>query len=334
MNFTFAHFVVGSSNQFAHAAALAVATLPAKAYNPLFLYGGTGLGKTHLLHAIGHFMEQQVPAFHGVYLPAEQFCRDLVSSLQHGHMPLFRNRYRQADALLVDDVQFLAGKNRSQEEFFHTFNTLYEAGKQIVLTSDRPPLEIIPLEKRLRSRFGCGLIADIQPPDLETRIAILCRKAEAQQLVLPPRVALVIATSIKSNVRTLESCLTRISAAASLRGEEISEALAEETLQQILAEHDRAVTPPRIQQVVAAYFGLKISELKSNRRVRSVAFPRQIAMFLCRELTDSSFPEIGCYFGGKDHTTVLHSCTKIARLEKGDEQVARLLWQLRQTLGR
>jgi chromosomal replication initiator protein len=249
-------------------------------------------------------------------------------------MQLFRNRYRQADALFVDDVQFLAGKSRSQEEFFHTFNTLYEAGKQIVLASDRPPLEIIPLEERLRSRFGCGLIADIQPPDLETRIAILCRKAEGQQLVLPPSVALLIATSMKSNVRVLESCLTRISAAASLRGQEISEVLAEEALQQILAEHDRAVTPRRIQQIVAAHFGLKISELKSNRRVRSVAFPRQIAMFLCRELTDSSFPEIGRYFGGKDHTTVLHSCTKIARLEEGDEQVARLLWQLRQTLGR
>jgi chromosomal replication initiator protein len=334
MNYTFANFVVGSSSQFAQAAALAVATLPARAYNPLFLYGGTGMGKTHLLHAIGHFMEQQNPAQRVLYLAAEHFSRDLVGCLQHGHMETFRARYRHADALLMDDVQFLAGKSSSQEEFFHTFNTLYDAGKQIVLTSDRPAVEITPLQERLRSRFLHGLVADLQPPDLETRIAILCRKAEEQQLALPPSVALVVATHITANVRDLESCLAYMGAAVSLRGQDMSVTLAEKAVQQICAERDRTVTASRIQQIVATHFGLKVSELKSNRRVRSVAFPRQIAMFLCRELTDSSLPEIGRYFGGKDHTTVLHSCTKIARLEEDDEHVARLLWQLRQALGR
>jgi chromosomal replication initiator protein len=333
MDYTFANFVVGSSSQFAHAAALAVAKLPARAYNPLFIYGGMGMGKTHLLQAIGHFMEQHDSTQRILYLSAEQFSRQLISDLQHGCMETFRDHYRQVDALLIDDVQFLAGKTRSQEEFFHTFNTLYEAGKQVVLTSDRPPQEITPMQERLRSRFLCGVVADIQPPDLETRIAILYRKAEALKLTLSPRIALHVASHIKSNIRDLEGCLARMGTAASLSGQGISEELAEHTLQQIAAERQRAMTTPRIQQVVAAHFGLKASELKSNRRVRSIAFPRQIAMFLCRELTDSSLPEIGRHFGGKDHTTVLHSCAKITRLEESDEQVARLLWQLRQVLG-
>jgi chromosomal replication initiator protein len=334
MNYTFANFVVGSSSQFAHAAALAVATLPGRAYNPLFIYGGSGMGKTHLLHAIGHCMQQHDPAQQVLCLPAEEFSRQLIGTIQHGHMEAFRERYRYVDALLMDDVHFLAGKTRSQEEFFYTFNALYEAGKQIVLTGDRPPLEITPLQERLRSRLLCGLMADLQPPDLETRIAILSRKAEAQQLVLSPHVALHVAVHVTSNVRDLENCLTRMSAAASLSGQDIGMELAEKTLQQIVAEWHCTLTTPRIQRVVAAHFGLKASELKSPRRTRAIAFPRQVAMFLCRELTGSSLPEIGRHFGGKDHTTVLHACGKIARLEEDDEQVARLLWQLRQALGR
>ena len=292
------------------------------------------MGKTHLLHAISHCMAQQNPAQRVLYLTAEHFSRELVGCLQHGHMETFRHRYRHVDALLIDDVQFLAGKSSSQEEFFHTFNALYDAGKQIVLASDRPAVEITPLQERLRSRFLCGLSADLRPPDLETRLAILCRKAEAQQLTLPPDVALLVASQITANVRDLESCLAYMSAAVSLRGQSMSVALAEKAVQQLFAARARTVTAPRIQQVVAAHFGLKVGELKSNRRLRAVAFPRQIAMFLCRELTDSSLPEIGRYFGGKDHSTVLHACTKIARLEEGDEHVAHLLWQLRQALGR
>jgi chromosomal replication initiator protein len=333
MDYTFTNFVVGSSNQFAHAAALAVTKLPARAYNPLFIYGGPGLGKTHLLRAIGQHLEQSGAAQRVVYLPTERFSQELAVSLQHSAMEAFRSRYRQADALLVDDVQFLAGKTRTQEEFFHTFNTLYEAGKQLVLTSDRPPQDITPLEARLRSRFVCGLIADVQPPDLETRVAILGRKAEERGLLLPPEVAMLVASRIRSNVRDLESCLARLGAHASLHSQPLNEALADMVLQQVLAERDRAITAPRIQQTVAEHFGLKASELRSKRRLRSITFPRQIAMFLCRELTNSSLPEIGRYFGGKDHTTVLHSCAKIARLEEDDEQVARLLWHLRQTLG-
>jgi chromosomal replication initiator protein len=334
MNYTFANFVVGSSSQFAHAAAFAVATLPGRAYNPLFIYGGSGLGKTHLLYAIGHFMKQHDATQQVLCLPAEEFSRQLIRAIQHGEMETFRERYRRVDALLMDDVHFLAGKTRSQEEFFYTFNALHEAEKQIVLTGDRPPLEVTPLQERLRSRLLCGLIADMQPPDLETRIAILSRMAEEQKLVLSPRVALHVAVHITSNVRDLQSCFTRMSAAASLSGQEIGVELAEKTLQQIAAERHSAVTTPRIQQVVAAHFGLKTSELKSARRTRAIAFPRQVAMFLCRELTESSLPEIGRHFGGKDHTTVLHACGKIARLEENDEQVARHLWQLRQVLGR
>jgi chromosomal replication initiator protein len=291
------------------------------------------MGKTHLLRAIGSFIAQQDVIQRVLYLPAEHFSQELIRCLQHGRMEAFRDHYRHVDILLIDDVQFLAGKTRSQEEFLHTFNTLYDAGKQLVLTSDKPPQEITPLQERLRSRFLCGLTVDMPPPDLETRIAILCRKAKQLKLAISSQVALYVASHIKSNIRDLESCLARLGAAASLNGQGISEELAEKTVQQIAAESHRLVTIPRIQQVVAAHFGIKTSELKSHRRVRSVALPRQIAMFLCRELTDSSLPEIGRHFGGKDHTTVLHSCTKIAHLEEGDEPIARLLWQLRQELG-
>lgn len=333
MSYTFANFVVGSSNQFAHAAALAVANLPGRAYNPLFLYGGVGLGKTHLLQAIGSHITQGGPSRRVTYLPAEGFVHELVSALQHDRMESFRSQYRQADALIVDDVQFLAGKDRSQEEFFHTFNALYEAGKQIVLASDKPPQEITPLQERLRSRFACGVIADMQSPDLETRVAILHRKAEERGLLLPTPAAMLVATHMSANVRELEGCLARLGAYASLHARSISVELAEAVLQQVLAERERAVTAPRIQQTVAQHFGVKTSDLRSKKRQRTIAFPRQVAMFLCRELTNASLPEIGRHFGGKDHTTVLHACRKIAGLEEADEQIARILWQLRQALG-
>ena len=331
MKCTFANFVVGSSNQFAHAASLAVANLPARAYNPLFLYGGVGLGKTHLLEAIGHHLEQQGARV--AYLSAERFMNDLVHSLQHGRMEVFRARYRHVHALLIDDVQFLAGKDRTQEEFFHTFNALYSTGGQVVVSSDKPPQDIVALQERIRSRFSSGLIADLQPPDLETRVAILLRKAEERGLVLSSRVAMLVAARMRTNVRELEGCLTRIGAYASLNAQNITEELAETVLQQLVAERAEIMTSGRIQRTVAEHFGLKTSELKSKRRLRAITFPRHVAMFLCRELTDASLPEIGRQFGGRDHTTVLHSCTKIARLEAEDEQVARTLWHLRRTLG-
>lgn len=330
MDCTFANFIVGSANQFAHAAALAVANLSAQAYNPLFIYGGTGLGKTHLLQAICYRARQR--GVRVTYSPAERFVNELVRSLQHGRMESFRERYRQADALLIDDVQFLEGKGHTQEEIFHTFNALYDAGKQIVASSDRPPQDLLSLQERLRSRFASGLIADVQPPDLETRVAILRRKAEECGLALPLRVAMLVASRVRTNVRELEGCLTRIGAYASLNGQSISVGLAETVLQQLLIEHERAITAPHIQQTVAQYFGLKTSELRSRRRLRSISLPRQIAMFLCRELTDSTLPEIGRCFGGRDHTTVIHSCAKVARLEESDERTAHQLWQLRQTL--
>lgn len=332
MNYTFAHFVVGSANQFAHAAALAVANLPSQAYNPLFLYGETGLGKTHLLQAIGHHISQSDATQRVVYLPVERFVNDLVSAIHRAQTAVFRQRYRNVDVLLIDDVELLAGKKQAQEEFLHTFNTLHQADKQIVMSSDRAPLDITPLDERLRSRFAAGLIADLQPPDLETRLAILTRKAEARGIALPHDVAMLIASGIRGNIRELEDGLTRIIAFASLNAQPLSSELAETVLQQTLAERERAITAPRIQQAVARHFGIKISEMKSKGRQRTVTFPRQVAMFLCRELTDASFPRIGQAFGGKDHTTVLHSCEKIARLEEADEHVARLLWQLRRAL--
>jgi chromosomal replication initiator protein len=334
MSYTFANFVVGSSNQFAHAAALAVANRPGGAYNPLFLYGGIGLGKTHLVQAISHhIIAQEGSAQHVICLSAERFVHDLVSSLQHDTMESFRSQHRQVDVLIVDDVQFLAGKDRSQEEFFHTFNVLYEAGKQIILASDKPPQDITPLQERLRSRFTCGLIADMQPPDLETRLAILQRKAEERGILLPTSAAMLVATHMHANVRELEGCLARLGAYASLHAQDISTELTAAVLRQVLSEREHAMTAPRIQQAVAHHFGVKISDLRSKKRQRTIAFPRQVAMFLCRELTSASLPEIGRHFGGKDHTTVLHACTKITRLEETDERVARILWQLRQTLG-
>jgi chromosomal replication initiator protein len=332
MDYTFTNFVVGSSNQFAHAAALAVANLPAEAYNPLILYGGTGLGKTHLLHAVAHRIRQHHPTWRVVYLPAESFMRELLQALHHERMEAFQEHYRQADVLLIDDLQFMAGRERTQEAFLHTFNALYEAKKQIVLSSDKPPQDIAPLAARLRSRLTSGLTADLQPPDLETRLAILARKASLHGIVLPQGVAMLIASRVRTNVSELEQCLARIVTYASLHMQSIDEGLAERVLQQACAEREQAITAPRIQQTVAAHFGLKISELRSKRRQQAVVFPRQVAMYLCRELTEASLPEIGRHFGGRDHTTVLHACAKIARLEETDESVARLLWQLRRTL--
>ena len=332
MDYTFTNFVVGSSNQFAHAAALAVANLPAEAYNPLALYGGAGLGKTHLLHAIGHHIRQRHPAWQVVYLPAEHFMRELLQALHRERMEAFQAYYREVDVLLVDDLQFIAGRERTQEAFLHTFDALYAARKQIVLSSDKAPQELAPLAARLRSRLTAGLIADLQPPDLETRLAILDRKAAEHGIALPQNVAMLIASCIRANVHDLEHGLRRIATYASLHARSIDEALAETVLQEALAERQQAVTAPRIQQTVAAHFGLKVSELRSKKRQQAIVFPRQVAMFLCRELTDASLPEIGRHFGGRDHTTVLHSCAKIARMEEVDESVARLLWQLRRSL--
>jgi len=331
MDYTFTNFVVGSSNQFAHAAALAVANLPAEAYNPLVIYGGAGLGKTHLLHAIGQHIRQHHPTWHVVYLPAAHFMRELLHALHHKRIETFQEHYRQADVLLVDDLQFIVGRERTQEAFLHTFDALYEARKQIVLSSDKPPQELAPLAARLRSRLTAGLIADLQLPDLETRLAILDKTATEQSITLPQNVAMLVASRIRSNIRELEHSLTRIATYASLHARSIDEELAEAVLQQTL-EQEQVVTAPRIQQTVAEHFGLKASELRSKKRQQAIAFPRQVAMFLCRELTEASLPEIGRHFGGRDHTTVLHSCAKIARMEEIDESVARLLWQLRRAL--
>ena len=333
MNYTFSNFVVGAANQFAHAAALAVANLPAKAYNPLFIYGGSGLGKTHLLRAISQHIQDRDATRRVVYLTAERFVNELVSLLhQDRSASPFRHRYRQADVLLVDDIHYLAGKQRTQEEFFHTFNALHEAGKQIVLSSDKLPEEITPLDRRLRSRFGAGLMADLQPPDLETRLAILARKAEGRQILLPHDAAMLIASRVRNNVTTLETALARIITHASLHGRKVDADLTHGVLEAFMAERDRSMSTARIQQTVAQHFNIEVGEMQSKGRQRAVAFPRQVAMFLCRELTDASLPEIGRDFGGKDHTTVLHACTKIARLEETDEGMARLLWQLRRRL--
>lgn len=320
-NYTFENFVVGPSNQFAHAASLAVSDLPAKAYNPLFIYGGVGLGKTHLMHAISHHVLNKNHNMKIAYISSESFINELIGSIQHDRMVSFRNKYRNMDVLLVDDIQFLSGKDRTQEEFFHTFNTLYESHKQIVVSSDSFPKDIPGLEERLRSRFEWGLIADIQPPDLETKIAILNKKAEKRNIKLPLDVADLIANKIKSNIRELEGCLTRISAFSSLTGSEINLSLAKEILQDMFLKRDRYIDINIIQKAVAKYFGVSVLDLKSKKRDRAVTVPRQIAMYLCRSLTNSSLPEIGKSFGGKDHTTVIHSCKKIEELKKENRKI-------------
>lgn len=318
--YTFDTFVIGNSNRFAHAASLAVAEAPAKAYNPLFIYGGVGLGKTHLMHAIGHYILNNNPKARVVYVSSEKFTNELINSIKDDKNVEFRNKYRNVDVLLVDDIQFIAGKERTQEEFFHTFNALHEANKQIIISSDRPPKEIPTLEDRLRSRFEWGLIADIQPPDFETRIAILKKKADMENLNVPNEVMVYIANKIQSNIRELEGALIRIVAFASLSNAEISVELATDVLKDIISnKNNKQITVELIQDVVASYYNLRIDDFKSKRRTKNVAYPRQIAMYLARKLTDLSLPKIGEEFGGRDHTTVIHAYEKISEdLEKDD----------------
>ncbi|EOU1974490.1 chromosomal replication initiator protein DnaA [Clostridium perfringens] len=318
--YTFQSFVIGNSNRFAHAASLAVAESPAKAYNPLFIYGGVGLGKTHLMHAIGHYILQENPKAKVVYVSSEKFTNELINAIKDDKNEEFRNKYRKVDVLLIDDIQFIAGKERTQEEFFHTFNALHEENKQIILSSDRPPKEIPTLEDRLRSRFEWGLIADIQPPDFETRMAILKKKADVEGLNVPNEVMVYIATKIKSNIRELEGALIRIIAYSSLTNRDVSVDLASEELKDIISNKESApVTVKTIQESVANYYNLRIEDLKSQRRTRNIAYPRQIAMYLSRKLTDMSLPKIGEEFGGRDHTTVIHAYEKISENLKTDE---------------
>jgi chromosomal replication initiator protein len=316
--YTFDTFVVGSCNQFAHAASLAVVDMPSKTYNPLYVYGGVGLGKTHLMHAIGQAIMRRNPNLRLTYLSSERFMNELINAIRYDKTIKFRDKYRNIDVLLMDDIQFLAGKERTQEEFFHTFNALYDAQKQIVISSDCPPREIPTLEERLHSRFEWGLIADIQPPDLETKVAILKRKADLDKIYLPDSVALFIASKIKSNIRELEGSLVRLTAYASLKGLPVDLDLAHEVLRTIIAEESSGVSVELIQKTVAAYYSLKVADLKSKNNSRKVAVPRQVAMYLCKTLTKASFPEIGRDFGGKHHTTVLHSVNKIAQLYAKD----------------
>lgn len=319
--YTFDSFVIGNSNRFAHAASVAVAESPANAYNPLFLYGGVGLGKTHLMHAIGHHIQANNPNAKVVYVSSEKFTNELINSIRYDKNPEFRNKYRNVDVLLVDDIQFIAGKESTQEEFFHTFNELYEAKKQIIISSDRPPNEIPTLEDRLRTRFAWGLQADIQAPDFETRIAILKKKAEIEKYVVSSDVMVYIATKIKSNIRELEGALIRVMAYSSLtNNKNITVDLAAEALKDIISSSQtKAITIDLIQDVVANYYNLSIQELKSQRRTRNVSFPRQIAMYLSRKMTDMSLPKIGDEFGGRDHTTVIHAYEKISKALKTDD---------------
>jgi chromosomal replication initiator protein len=323
--YTFDTFVVGSCNQFAHAAALAVVDMPSKTYNPLYIYGGVGLGKTHLMHAIGHSIKSRNNSLCLTYISSEKFMNELINAIRYDKTLNFREKYRNIDILLMDDIQFLAGKERTQEEFFHTFNALYDSQKQIVISSDCPPKEIPTLEERLHSRFEWGLIADIQPPDLETKVAILKRKAEIEKIDLPDNVALFIASKIKSNIRELEGSLVRLVAYASLKGLPMCIDLAQEVLKNIIDEDTGAVSIDLIQRTVASHYSLKVADLKSKNNSRSIAVPRQVAMYLCKTLTKASLPEIGREFGGKHHTTVLHSINKISDLYQRDTVFHRLI---------
>ena len=311
--YTFSTFVTGKSNDFAHAASVAVAEAPAQAYNPLFIYGGVGLGKTHLMHAIGHYILSQNPDSKVVYVSSEKFTNELINSIREYRNEEFRNKYRNVDVLLVDDIQFIAGKEGTQEEFFHTFNALHEANKQIIISSDRPPRDIPTLEERLRSRFEWGLTTDIQAPDLETRMAILRKKATMENLEIPDEVVLLIANTIHSNIRELEGALIKVVAYSSLTNRAITEELAEEALKDIISNHKPLeITVDLIKDKVAKRFNIRIDEFSSKKRTRAIAYPRQVAMYLTRELTDLSLPKIGDEFGGRDHTTVIHACEKIS----------------------
>jgi chromosomal replication initiator protein len=331
--YTFDTFVVGASNQFAHAASQAVAEQPSKSYNPLFLYGGVGLGKTHLMQAIGHTIKKRNPAARLTYVSAEKFTNEVIASIRFDRMTSFRDRVRSMDVLLVDDIQFIAAKERTQEEFFHTFNALYDQQKQIVISSDCPPKEISAIEERLRSRFEWGLIADIQMPDLETKIAILQKKAESERVKLPDDVAEYIARSIKSNIRELEGALIRLTAYASLTGCEIDQATAQQVLRNLIDTHDKKVTIEQIQKRVGEHFGLRAQDLKIRSNSKVIAYPRQVAMFLVKQLTAASLPEIGRQFGGKHHTTVLHSINKIENLRRTDKDLNRTINRLLDSFG-
>ena len=331
--YQFDTFVIGSGNQFANAAANAVAEKPSKAYNPLFLYGGVGMGKTHLLHAIGHQIKLRQPHTTVSYITGEKFTNEMINSVRYDKMTSFRDKYRFVDVLLIDDIQFLAGKERTQEEFFHTFNALHESSKQIVLASDRSPKELADFEDRLRSRFEWGLVVDIQPPDLETKVAILQRKAELEQTTLPTDVALFIAGNVRTNVRELEGALVRLIAWCSMHGIEITLPTAQQCLKQFIDTQVRKITIEAIQRAVAEQFGMRVAELKQKNNSRQIVVPRQIAMYLAKQMTEASLPEIGRQFGGKHHTTVMHSISKIDEQRRTDKDLNRTVNKLMETLG-
>lgn len=331
--YTFDNFVVGASNQFAHAASRAVAESPALAYNPLFIYGGVGLGKTHLLHSIGNHVAKNSD-LRIAYVTTEQFTNEVINSIRYDKMIDLRRRYRNVDMLLIDDIQFLAGKERTQEEFFHTFNSLYEARKQIVLSSDRFPKEMPSMEERLRSRFEWGLIADLQQPDVETRIAILRKKSEEEGVGISEDVIQLLAANLKSNIREIEGALIRLGAYASLTGQVITVEMAKNVLRDLIAGKRNVITVEDIQETVALRFHVKVSDLKSKRRTKTLVHPRQVAMYLCRELTDASFPEIGREFGGKDHTTIIHACKQIQKSQESDSVLRNTLESLKDEIGK
>jgi chromosomal replication initiator protein len=330
--YTFDAFVIGNGNQFARAAALAVAERPSRAYNPLFLYGGVGMGKTHLMHAIGHEVKRRQPSSSICYVSAEKFTNEMITSLRNDRMTSFRDRFRSVDVLLIDDIQFIAQKERTQEEFFHTFNALHESMKQIVIASDRPPKELAEIEDRLRSRFEWGLIADIQPPDLETKVAILQKKAESEQVALPTDVALFVASNVRTNVRELEGALVRLIAWCQLNHVEITLAATQQCLKQFIDMQVRKITIEAIQRSVSEHFGMRVGDLKQKNNSRNVVVPRQIAMFLAKHMTEASLPEIGRQFGNKHHTTVMHSIAKIDELRGSDKDLQRTLNKLQEQL--
>ncbi|MGC1463468.1 MAG: chromosomal replication initiator protein DnaA [Terracidiphilus sp.] len=330
--YTFDNFVIGNGNQFARAASLAVAERPSRAYNPLFLYGGVGMGKTHLMHAIGHEVKRRQPSANICYVSAEKFTNEMITSLRNDRMTSFRDRFRSVDVLLIDDIQFIAQKERTQEEFFHTFNALHESMKQIVIASDRPPKELAEIEDRLRSRFEWGLIADIQPPDLETKVAILLKKAESEQVQLPTDVALFVASNVRTNVRELEGALVRLIAWCHHNHMEITLASTQQCLKQFIDMQVRKITIEAIQRAVSENFGMRVSDLKQKNNSRNVVVPRQIAMYLAKQMTEASLPEIGRQFGNKHHTTVMHSIAKIDELRRTDKDLHRTLNKLQDLL--
>jgi len=333
--YIFNTFVIGNNNRFAHAACLAVAEAPSKAYNPLFIYGGAGLGKTHLMHAIGHYILQNNPKTKVLYVSSEMFTNELIKAIREDKNVEFRNKYRSIDVLLIDDIQFIEKKERTQEEIFHTFNTLYEANKQIIISSDRPPKEITTLEERLRSRFEWGLIADIQPPDYETRVAILRNKSELEGLETTDsllEVIGVIAEKIQSNIRELEGAFIRVIAYANLTGQKINKELAKEVLKDVFSSKERPITPETVKKYICKHFNIKQADLESSKRSRNLAFPRQIAMYICREMTSLSLPKIGEYFGNRDHTTVLHACEKISAELRSNESLREVVKEIEKAI--